>query len=372
MSAPKSVSRDIRRYFAATPVMPPATTTLRPSSPAGSVDEQDPLFSDTAQLRLPELRPGRAPPQAATSINGTALGRSRIAVVLSASPRKRPASAGPGRRRHNAGASPPLKRPAGIKETPVPLPKIPGWAATPSRRSSAQPASAPETMSSRGRPKGWKAGMSYSDMRGNSLSGARVRHARAKAPAPGFAKRRGRPPKTPSPPPGEIYRRLEPQFVAFLCEWAGCKAELHNLDTLRRHIYVVHGHSGGTGPRCCRWRKCASAQPAREFTDSDEFREHMEEAHLVPLAWHVGDGPQNGGHDARRATGEPSGGGGDDDIPDFLKDAQGNQVTPSVRDQEVEDVITWRMNRRRLKELLARRDENLPDDDSESGGPDET
>lgn len=94
----------------------------------------------------------------------------------------------------------------------------------------------------------------------------------------------------------------------------------------------------------------------------------MEEAHLVPLAWHVGDGPRNGDRDRHRARSEPGGG---VEIADFLKDAQGNQVTPSIRDQELEDLMTWRMNRRRLKELLLRKDENLPDDDSESG-PNET
>ncbi|EQK97898.1 hypothetical protein G6O67_004758 [Ophiocordyceps sinensis] len=369
MSVPKDASRDIRRYFTATPVVTrttakpttaqPTTARRRSMSPTGSIDDEDPLFGEAANFRLPALRPSRTSDPRA----------SRIAVVLSASPRKRSVSAGPSRRIHNAGAPPRFKRPANAKESPVPLPKIPGWAATPPTRTSAQPAPGSAAMNSRGRPKGWKAGMSYSDMRGNPQPGARVRHARAKAPPPGFAKRRRRPPKAPSPPPCDIYRELKPQFTAFLCEWAGCCAELHNLDTLRRHVYAVHGRGDGTALWSCRWRKCATAQPAREFADGNQFRQHVEEAHLVPLAWHVGDGPQNGEGHLRRATSEPSG--GNDEIPDFLKDALGNQVTLSIRDQEVEDVTTWRMNRRKLKALLVRRDENLPDDDSRSGS-DET
>lgn len=81
----------------------------------------------------------------------------------------------------------------------------------------------------------------------------------------------------------------------------------------------------------------------------------MDEAHLVPYAWHVGDGPRNSGRATRAG----------DELPGFLNDAEGNQVTPSIRGQEVEDAATWRMNRRRLRELLVRRNENLPDDEPE-------
>ncbi|PHH89844.1 hypothetical protein CDD83_5111 [Cordyceps sp. RAO-2017] len=163
---------------------------------------------------------------------------------------------------------------------------------------------------------------------------------------------------------------MRPQFVDFICEWAGCRAELHNLDTLRRHVYVVHGRHALR----CRWGRCGAAAEVEDgkeepvaaaAADPDEFRRHVEERHLVPLAWHVGEGPQNS------IAGKGSGGGGEcclnnDSVPDFLKDAHGNQVTPSIRDQQVEDRVTWRMNRRRLKELLLRRDENLPSEELDS------
>ncbi|KND92469.1 hypothetical protein TOPH_02684 [Tolypocladium ophioglossoides CBS 100239] len=245
--------------------------------------------------------------------------------------------------------SPQLKRQGVVKETPVPLPKIPNWTA-PSASTSAPPST-----QHRGRPKGWKPGMSYSIMRGHGTPGSRVRHVRAKAPPPGFAKRRGRPPKPPSPPPGAIYHSLKPQFVEFLCEWTGCKAELHNLDTLRRHVYAVHDRGDR---RACSWGKCGSMEPARQFSDAEQFISHVEEAHLVPFAWHVGDGPRNDAESGSRAVN-----GLEDEIPNFLKDVEGNQVTPSIRDQEVEDLATWRVNRRRLKELLIRRNENLPDEE---------
>lgn len=73
---------------------------------------------------------------------------------------------------------------------------------------------------------------------------------------------------------------------------------------------------------------------------------------MVPLSWHVGDGPNNIG--CRKAA--------ENEIPDYLTDENGNQVTPSIRDQQEEDIMTWRKNRRKLKELLIRMNENLPDE----------
>lgn len=176
---------------------------------------------------------------------------------------------------------------------------------------------------------------------------------RADGGAAGTGKRRGRPPKQPSPPPQAVYGGLKPNFLAYLCEWMGCRAELHNLDTLRRHVYVVHGKA-----ERCLWGECGNrAEAEQTFLNGAEFEAHMEEEHMVPMSWHVGDGPSN-----RRMAKVTDPG---DAIPDFLKDKDGNQVSPSVRGQQVEDVITWRNNRRKLAELLRRRDENLPSDESD-------
>lgn len=356
MPTPDGAYRDIRGFF---PVQPPPTRTPKKrASPTGSSDEEDPLLAESARLRAPGSLSGY--PNEGVAEPTLPAERSRIAVVLAASPSKKTLSVmsdakpivgadGP----VSSSLSPPqFKRQMTAKETPVPPPKIPNWSA-PSASMSASPST-----QHRGRPKGWRPGMSYSAMRVHEPPGTRVRPVRAKAPPPGFAKRRGRPPKPPSPPPGEVYRKLKPQFVEFLCEWAGCKAELHNLDTLRRHVYAVHDRGD---KRTCGWGKCGSMEPAREFSDAEQFITHVEEAHLVPFAWHVGDGPRNGVEGGSRGL--------EDEIPDFLKDAEGRQVTPSIRDQEVEDSATWRANRRRLKELLIRRNENLPNE--ESGGPDD-
>ncbi|KHN97767.1 C2H2 finger domain-containing protein [Metarhizium album ARSEF 1941] len=212
---------------------------------------------------------------------------------------------------------------------------------------------------SRGRPKGWKPGMSYAAMRGNTpptwrTSARTPRQPRTKAPLPGFGRRPGRPSRMPSPSPKELYHKANPHFVSFICEWAGCKAELHNFDTLRRHLHIVH-QQNGKWP--CHWAHCGLDACA----DGEQWRSHLEDAHLLPFRWHVGDGPSNtSGMRAVLPDNSP------DQLPDFLMGSDGRQVTPSIRDQQIEDFATWKANRRKLKELLIQRDQNLPDESSES------
>lgn len=95
--------------------------------------------------------------------------------------------------------------------------------------------------------------------------------------------------------------------------------------------------------------------------DAQDWHSHLEEAHLVPFGWHVGDGPCN---TSGMRTKLPDN--SQDVLPDFLMGSDGQQVTPSIKDQELEDFATWKDNRRKLKELLIQRDENLPDESSET------
>ncbi|KAM6483085.1 hypothetical protein HDV62DRAFT_343423 [Trichoderma sp. SZMC 28011] len=266
--------------------------------------------------------------------------------------------------------------------TPVPLPKqfmrTPAPATSiqnattstltslPAPGSSPVPAPGSQPSAGRGRPKGWKPGMSYAELRGPvSPKPVKERTGRPGRPSkpkpllpPGNPKRRGRPPKAPSPLPWQVYRSLPTSFTAFLCEWSGCKAELHNLDTLRRHVSVVHCRKA---PLVCCWGKCAQSSQSsapRQFPNVPSLRAHMEKKHLIPFSWHTGDGPQNYGAPNQRLK--------DEEIPDYLKDDQGNQVTPSIRDQEVEDFATWKHNRQKLKDLLVQLNDNLPSEESDS------
>lgn len=219
----------------------------------------------------------------------------------------------------------------------------------------------------RGRPKGWRAGMSYAEMRGGVApprSVMRVGRSGRQTQAPDYRlKRRRKAAARPdSPPPRELYLALKPTFTRFLCEWSGCKADLHNMATLRRHVHVVHLQARQKDR--CLWGKCGQ-KSAMQHIDAAAFAEHMEQAHLVPMTWHVGDGPRNSWDWSTKleADGEA--------VPDFLKDGDGNQVTPSTRDQEVEDLLTYRNNRRKLRELIMRRDENLESQSSDASEDEE-
>jgi hypothetical protein len=56
-------------------------------------------------------------------------------------------------------------------------------------------------------------------------------------------------------------------------------------------------------------------------------------------------------------------GGDSHKVADYLFDENGVQVTQSIKDQEVEDLATYKQNRLRLKKLLFNKGENLPDEE---------
>ena len=218
----------------------------------------------------------------------------------------------------------------------------------------------------RGRPRGSKMGLFP------AWSGAdaprKPRHSSRGVANYSIVKRRGRPPKPQSPHPLAIYDRLTPKFVPFLCEWRGCRAELQNLDTLARHVTAVHTRRVWT--HCC-WASCADA--ARPMASRAELLAHIEEVHMEAFRWHVGDGPRNAVVPALTQKQQDEEG---QRVPDYLLDDEGRQVTPSVRDQQVEDRATYLKNRRRLRDLLVLMNEKLPDNDDdeeeeEGEGPEE-
>ncbi|CAN8103972.1 unnamed protein product [Discula destructiva] len=233
----------------------------------------------------------------------------------------------------------------------------------------------------RGRPKGWRAGMGpyrssqaiapEVDEHGNPIP-----RPRPSKNNPGGAKRRGRPPRAPPPTARMVWERMAaPTYVPFLCEWKGCKAELQNAETLRRHVRKLHGQKGKTEAEgvVCRWGKCGRQQVLGEekVFKGEEFYEHMEARHLVPLVWHVGDGVRNQAClSSRHYTKEE-----DDKIPAYLLGPDGQQVTPWVRDQAEEDSMTRMQNRNRLRDILLQRDENAPlaeDDEAQEQSEDLT
>lgn len=223
----------------------------------------------------------------------------------------------------------------------------------------------------RGRPKGWRPGMpstktglptasavKYADADGNPV---RVPNP-SSIPKSTGQKRRGRPPRPPSPTARNIWDTMAPpKYVPFQCEWGNCRAELQNIQTLRKHLRVVHGTSD---PLVCRWAKCGKADQPPIFAQNSEFQNHVDKVHLMPYVWHCGEGQSN----SRCVIMKKSTDLGQDEIPGYLFGPDGEQVTPSVRNQALEDALTYRENRRRLKRLLFQRDANAPSEEEDEAG----
>lgn len=147
-------------------------------------------------------------------------------------------------------------------------------------------------------------------------------------------KRRGRPPKKSTP---KSSQQSTPIHRVYKCQWGSCPAELHNLETLRKHVNK-HGNisKDGDAPFPCLWKGCGKAVTAQESNNNDEEEEepehqpltfathdiwtkHMEKRHIADYAWKLGDGP------SLRS---------DSDMSDYLSDSIANrQVTPIIHKQ---------------------------------------
>ncbi|KAJ8128561.1 hypothetical protein O1611_g5071 [Lasiodiplodia mahajangana] len=230
----------------------------------------------------------------------------------------------------------------------------------------------------RGRPKGWRPGMPYStdpnsryrkrEMRtAESQAGANTQEKRTSQGKEQNknqeTKRRGRPPRPPDPTIRERYLRSNPDYTPYKCEWdisresssqkpLICPAELQNMDTLRKHVFLVHGD---TDTLECRFPHCRDHNPPIRFETEREFEHHMEKKHFVGYLWHLGEGYQNRGIETLKNNANR--------LPDYLFDKHGNQVTPSVTDQRLESEPEHKERKRRLKRLLLKQNENAPSEE---------
>ena len=99
-----------------------------------------------------------------------------------------------------------------------------------------------------------------------------------------------------------------PQYQSFKCRWQNCKAELHNLETLKKHVVKLHRKETLRGTLECLWGDCgrevASVDQVTNttierhtpfaFTEESRWREHLEIKHFSPILWELGDGPASG------------------------------------------------------------------------------
>jgi len=118
-----------------------------------------------------------------------------------------------------------------------------------------------------------------------------------------------------SSPPNDANEQLPVgRYAVFECRWEACRAKLHNLDTLRKHVRKVHvrrsniSGGGGSSSLECRWNGCEKAIRAPDprigredsktkrhsFSDVDKCESHVEQLHIWPMSWVKGDGPTAG------------------------------------------------------------------------------
>jgi hypothetical protein len=107
----------------------------------------------------------------------------------------------------------------------------------------------------------------------------------------------------------EVSSPLPPvTYAEYACKWENCQARLHNLPTLKKHINKVHGKSDQKGRFTCKWENCPKMIQVADketgevrqmpqyhyFPNQESMLEHVDKAHVGPIAWKLGDGPPDG------------------------------------------------------------------------------
>ncbi|KAI8936372.1 hypothetical protein NX059_006784 [Plenodomus lindquistii] len=122
-----------------------------------------------------------------------------------------------------------------------------------------------------------------------------------------------------------------PRLQSYKCHWQRCEAELHNLETLKKHVFKVHRKETAQHTLECSWDDCGKQVTSHDpmtnmmieqhaprfFNRESDWRQHIQESHFDPLSWELGDGPASGLSDAH-------------DSDAYLSDAHGRQVTPRI------------------------------------------
>jgi hypothetical protein len=99
-----------------------------------------------------------------------------------------------------------------------------------------------------------------------------------------------------------------PRFHYYKCKWQNCTAELHNLETLKKHVFKVHRKGALHEPLECLWNDCGKEvtnfdpntniriekHTPHPFDLESDWRGHIQQHHFDPLSWELGDGPASG------------------------------------------------------------------------------
>jgi len=190
----------------------------------------------------------------------------------------------------------------------------------------------------RGRPVGWRKAVHSKAAPGQGTEGGQssqrrsngaeqnsenISHGRKRGPKPGSRQ------KVP-------YHELEPHYNVYECKWQLCKAELHNMDTLKKHVVKVHGVSNDNNKYECKWDGCRSggddvsgkgkapADAPPTFNTIESWLTHLNVYHFLYLARSLGDGPRGGLSDHYDSEASEA----------YMSDATGRIITPRATPME--------------------------------------
>jgi hypothetical protein len=99
-----------------------------------------------------------------------------------------------------------------------------------------------------------------------------------------------------------------PHYQSYKCKWLNCTAELHNLETLKKHVFKVHRTQTLGNTLECLWGDCGKEvtnydlntntmiekHTPYSFDFDSSWRGHIDQSHFDPLSWELGDGPASG------------------------------------------------------------------------------
>jgi hypothetical protein len=99
-----------------------------------------------------------------------------------------------------------------------------------------------------------------------------------------------------------------PRYKSYQCKWQSCTAELHNLETLKKHVFKVHRKGTTQNTLDCLWGNCGKEvtnydpntglrlekQIPHSFDLESNWKGHIQQHHFDPLSWELGDGPASG------------------------------------------------------------------------------
>lgn len=86
-----------------------------------------------------------------------------------------------------------------------------------------------------------------------------------------------------------------PKYHSFKCRWQNCPAELHNLATLKKHVFKMHRKQTMSNTLECLWDVCGEREKGPSSFDLESnWKSHIQQNHFDPLSWELGDGPASG------------------------------------------------------------------------------